>query len=47
MGEYQESAIIYTKAIEAEEFVKPAALLKRAITYIDNKQNDEAMSDLQ
>ncbi len=46
MGQYGEAAKIYTKAMECENFVQSAALLKRAISYIENKDLDEAMNDL-
>ena len=46
MGQNAKAAEIYTKAIESEEFVRGAALLKRAISNLDCKNYDKSMEDL-
>ncbi|EAS02746.2 tetratricopeptide repeat protein (macronuclear) [Tetrahymena thermophila SB210] len=46
MNRYQEAIDIYTMALQTESYIKSKALLKRAITYIDNKQLDLSLQDL-
>ncbi|KAL4437922.1 hypothetical protein ABPG74_001093 [Tetrahymena malaccensis] len=47
MGEYDKAINLYTQALEKEEIIAKVAVLKRAITYLEAKQFDQAKEDLQ
>ena len=46
MGEFQKAIDLYTEAFQKEEIIAKVAVLKRAITYIEAKQYDQAQIDL-
>ena len=46
MNDFTEAINLYTIALSKEEIIKKVALLKRAITYIEAKQYNEAEEDL-
>ncbi|EGR34644.1 hypothetical protein IMG5_005100 [Ichthyophthirius multifiliis] len=46
-GQFSSAINLYTQALEKEEIIGQVAILKRAITYIEAKQYDNAKQDLQ
>jgi tetratricopeptide (TPR) repeat protein len=46
VGNFKEAIKMYTKAIQSEQAVSNAAMLKKSIAYFESKQYDDGLKDL-